>query len=53
MSNAFTMPEQTLTTMSQKMEMVPDSVSAASTNEMSIDATCVPTSRRCRFQRST
>ena len=47
------MPEQTLTMISQRMEMVLDSVRAASTNEMSIDATCVPTSKRWRFQRST
>ena len=52
-SKALTMPEQTLTMISQRMEMVLDRVRAASTNEMSIDATCVPTSKRWRFQRST
>ena len=46
MSNAFTIPWNTLTAISHGMEIVFDRVNAARTNEMTIEVVCVATSSR-------
>ncbi len=53
MSKAVTTPTNTLTAISQGIEIVRESVRPASAKEAIISNVCVATSRRCRFHRST
>jgi hypothetical protein len=53
MSNALTTPWTTLRTTIHSRVIRPDSTSAASANDCSIEIVCVTTSRRWRSQRST